>query len=302
MKYAVAETYSIIGGWRNGIEQTGGFDVVWAHETKNKYLQAIYQAHYPHTPYHAGELGADDARGLGGLDVITASFPCTSFSAAGRRDAFQGEDGRHFFAFCDFVEATKPRAVVFENVPGLLSVDCGRTFAEMLLHLEKLGYWCEWQILDSSNFGLPQRRRRLFVLGHARGARDFPAVFPFGSLDRQDIQECQKPEKAEIAIMCAGFDLSKKGGFSVDFSTPFVHTITAYPGFAFYNPETGGIRWPTPEEIERLQGLPSGWTACHVGGKAISDARRRKLLGKSVAPPVIKAIFEELKTAFEPPK
>ena len=128
------------------------------------------------SPYRAlfdckGEWYIEDARKadpatMPDFDLLCGGFPCQAFSLAGRRQGFGDPRGTLFFELARLAEARKPRYLLFENVPGLLSHDGGRTFAAILDSLDRLGYGVEWQVLNSKDFGVPQSRRRVYIVGY----------------------------------------------------------------------------------------------------------------------------------------
>lgn len=124
------------------------------------------------------DIRAADPAGLPDFDLLCGGFPCQSFSLAGKRRGFTDPRGTLFFEIARLVKARHPAYLLLENVPGLLSHDQGRTFAAILHTLDRLGYGVEWQVLNSKDFGVPQSRRRVYLVGYLdpRCARK---VFPF---------------------------------------------------------------------------------------------------------------------------
>ena len=109
-----------------------------------------------------------DPKELPDLDLICGGFPCQSFSIAGKRKGFSDTRGTLFFEIARIAAIKKPKYLLLENVPGLLSHDEGRTFATILSTLDNIGYDVWWQVLNSANFGVPQSRKRLFIIGYNR--------------------------------------------------------------------------------------------------------------------------------------
>lgn len=124
------------------------------------------------------DIRAADPAGLPDFDLLCGGFPCQSFSLAGKRGGFTDPRGTLFFEIARLVKARHPAYLLLENVPGLLSHDQGRTFAAILHTLDRLRYGVEWQVLNSKDFGVPQSRRRVYLVGYLdpRCARK---VFPF---------------------------------------------------------------------------------------------------------------------------
>ncbi len=114
---------------------------------------------------------------FGTVNLICGGFPCQDVSVAGRRAGLAGERSGLWFEFHRIIDAAKPRTVVIENVPGLLSSNGGRDFAAILRGLVECGYGVAWRILDAQYFGVPQRRRRVFIVGSLGDGRAAEILF-----------------------------------------------------------------------------------------------------------------------------
>ncbi|MHB8590788.1 MAG: DNA cytosine methyltransferase [Vulcanimicrobiaceae bacterium] len=125
---------------------------------------AVLRHHYPGVP-NLGDFTQIGENDVGPIDLVVGGTPCQDFSVAGLRAGLAGERGHLTIEFVRLLERTKPRWFVWENVPGVLSVDKGRAFGVFLGALDELGYSCAWRVLDAKHFGVPQRRRRVFVVG-----------------------------------------------------------------------------------------------------------------------------------------
>ncbi len=154
-----------IGGFRAGLTRAGGFQCV-GHCEIDKYADASYRAihdirkeerYYP-------DARTIDPNDLPDFDLLCGGFPCQAFSLAGRRKGFEDARGTLFFEIARLAEAKRPAYLLLENVPGLLNHDGGRTFAAILTTLYDLGYHVEWSVLNSKHFGVPQSRRRVFLI------------------------------------------------------------------------------------------------------------------------------------------
>jgi len=168
-----------IGGFRLGLERASrNFKCVWANDN-NKYACEIYRRHWDDGTLHEGNIEAVDTDTIPEHSLLCAGFPCQSFSIAGRQRGFQDTRGTLFFEICRVLRAKRPSYLLLENVKGLLSNDEGRTFQTILQSLDELGYDCQWQVLNSKDFGVPQNRERVFIVGHLRG-KPRPQVFPLG--------------------------------------------------------------------------------------------------------------------------
>ena len=163
------DMFSGIGGFRSALDKVGGFECV-AYCEIDKYAKKAYEAMYD----TKGEMYFNDAREikpeeLPDIDLICGGFPCQSFSNAGKRRGFEDARGTLFFEIARIAAVKKPKYLLLENVPGLLSHDSGRTFATILGTLDELGYDVAWQVLNSADFKVPQSRKRVFIVGFLRG-------------------------------------------------------------------------------------------------------------------------------------
>lgn len=180
------DLFAGIGGFRLGMEQAGhecvGF-VEWDKYARKSY-EAIHQTKGEWTGHDITQVTDTDLEHLRGkgIDIICGGFPCQAFSVAGKRGGFEDTRGTMFFEIARFAKQIKPRILLLENVKGLLSHDKGVTFGTILHTLDELGYDTEWQVLNSKNFGVPQNRERVFLVGHLRGTSG-REVFPIGETD-----------------------------------------------------------------------------------------------------------------------
>lgn len=295
----------------------------------DKYASSIYSYHYPeHKNY--GDITKIETDKLPDFDLLVGGFPCQSFSIAGKRRGFEDTRGTMFFELARILRAKKPRLFVFENVKGLLSHDGGDTFKVIISTITELGYDCQWQVLNSKNFGVPQNRERVFIIGHLRGTPR-PEIFPIRSADKSDYRQVTSTtidanywkgidnhvartgiiEGIKIGTLRThkdgnGFRELKEGisptiparAREDGSGQPVIFTNTSN-GFdsnskkhSFY--ESYRIRRLTPTECERLQGFPDGWTK-HMDNEAqVSDTQRYKCLGNAVTVNVVQYIMEKL--------
>ncbi|MDA2417336.1 DNA (cytosine-5-)-methyltransferase [Bacillus cereus] len=182
MSLTFIDLFAGIGGFRLGMEQAGhkclGY-VEWDKFARKSY-EAIHNTKGEWTEHDITTVTNDDLRLFRGqVDVICGGFPCQAFSIAGKRLGFAETRGTLFFEIARFAKEIQPRYLFLENVKGLLSHDSGNTFATILSTLDELGYDCSWELLNSKNFGVPQNRERVFIIGYLRG-RGTREVFPIG--------------------------------------------------------------------------------------------------------------------------
>lgn len=196
------DLFSGIGGFRLGLEQAG--HICKGHCEIDRFANQSYAAiHQP----KEGEWFADDitkvrAADIPRVDIWCFGFPCQDISTAGKQKGMrEGTRSGLFFSVAELIRQTaeedRPKYLFIENVKNLLSINSGWDFATILFELDELGYDAEWQVLNSKNFGVPQNRERVFVIGHLRG-RSGGTVFPIGGENEAVIKRHQ-------------IDVSKKG-------------------------------------------------------------------------------------------
>jgi DNA (cytosine-5)-methyltransferase 1 len=241
------DLFAGIGGFRLGMESAGheciGFCEI------DKFARASYKAIHD----TKGEIELHDItavsdefiRGIGRVDIICGGFPCQAFRIAGARRGFEDTRGTLFFEIARFASILKPRLLFLENVKGILNHDRGNTFEVILSALDELGYDVEWQVLNSKNFGVPQNRERVFIIGHLRGQRT-RNIFPLSG-DGAAIT-CEQPKIKKVG------NIRKKGKsqsgdvVSIDSLAPTLCSTTTQK-----DPLKIAIPVLTPERLEKRQ-------------------------------------------------
>ncbi|HEM5503595.1 DNA (cytosine-5-)-methyltransferase [Streptococcus suis] len=180
------DLFAGIGGFRLGMERAGHECVGFCEidQFARKSYKAIHNTEGEFEFHDITRVTDESVRGIGRVDVICGGFPCQAFSIAGKRAGFEDTRGTLFFEIARFASILRPKYLFLENVTGLLNHDNGNTFETILGALDELGYDAEWQVFNSKNFGVPQNRERVFIIGHLRGAGG-RAVFPFGRGDKE---------------------------------------------------------------------------------------------------------------------
>ena len=196
------DLFAGIGGFRMGLESLGHECVGFCEIDKfaRKSYKAIYDTEGEIELHDITQVTDEEWRKLRGtVDIICGGFPCQAFSIAGKRKGFLDETrGTLFFEIARAAKEIKPPLLFLENVKGLLSHDQGRTFRTILSTLDELGYDAEWQVLNSKDFGVPQNRERVFIIGHLRGASGrevFPIIGENGYANKNFIKELCKMNK-----------------------------------------------------------------------------------------------------------
>lgn len=209
------DMFAGIGGFRSGLKAAGGFECVGYCEI-DKYAKQAYEAIYE----TEGEVYFHDARAiepesLPDIDLICGGFPCQSFSIAGKRGGFADARGTLFFEIARIAAIKRPAYLLLENVPGLLSHDKGRTFAAILGALSELGYDVAWQVLNSADFGVPQSRQRVYIIGYLR-EKCSGEIFSFTETNGASLIQCIPGRQGDRVYSSRGLSCtltSGAGGF-----------------------------------------------------------------------------------------
>lgn len=304
MPLSFIDLFAGIGGIRLGFESIGGrcvFSSEW-----DKYAQKTYLDNHGHVP--VGDITAVDAMDIPPFDMLLAGFPCQPFSQAGLKKGFDDTRGTLFFDVARIIAHHQPRVVFLENVRNLVGHDKGRTLQVILKTLEDLGYQVSYKILNAKDFGVPQNRVRIYIVGFLKQKFKPEARFifpePLAMPTRLgDILEANPDEKYTISDkLWAGHqrrrvEHKEKGngfGYSI-FNAESVYTSTISARYykdgseILIAQEGKNPRKLTPREAARLQGFPDSFNI------TVSDVQAYKQFGNSVAVPVIKAIAAHIK-------
>ena len=288
--------FSGVGNFEVALQNLG-HEIVGACEI-DKYARTIYERHFPGITIHhdATTLSPES---LPSFDLLCAGFPCPDFSTSGKRQGFSNPRGRLFFEIIRIAQEKRPSILLLENVTGLLSHKKGDTFRTMLQTLDEMGYDAEWQVVNGKYF-LPQKRERIIIIGHLRGAGT-KQVFPLGEIP--DLDDSKETPSNEITralsagghsgglhsemtmIMLSNTKANIKQRVQKRKETWCLDTSGSY--FAIKD-LVGHIRRLTPTECERLQGMKDGWT------EGVSDTQRYKCIGNAVMVPMIQEIASKL--------
>ena len=228
-----------IGGFRTGLTRAGGFQCV-GHCEIDKYANASYCAIYEpgkEERYYPDARNIDPAD-LPDFDLLCGGFPCQAFSNAGLRRGFADARGTLFFEIARLAQAKRPSYLLLENVPGLLSHDHGKTFAVILSTLDDLGYHVEWTVLNSKYFGVPQSRKRVFLIGYLDPKCAGKILPVFGTGGKALVQVLGGPQGSRVydanGVACtqtagAGGAGGKTGLYIIPPKEPFVDLCVGHP-------------------------------------------------------------------------
>lgn len=295
--------FSGIGGFELGIEQAAADLGMTAecvgYSEIDKHAIATYEEHFTHDNY--GDATLINPHTLPEFDLLVGGFPCQAFSIGGKRLGFEDTRGTLFFDIARILDARQPRFFILENVKGLISHDKGKTFRTILRTLDGLGYDVQWQVLNSKDYGVPQSRERVYLVGNL-GGTPRPKVFPSPRPSNPYSTVGLTTETAVARTLTAGghsggnhsgmtiLELTGQRSQSQRLYDPAGLSPTISTGGA----STGGAEVPkisvgsqirrlTPIECERLQGFPDEWT---IG----SDTQRYKQCGNAVTVNVVRYV------------
>lgn len=297
------DLFAGIGGIRTGFMQANeALECVFTSEI-DRYAVQTYQENFGPENIH-GDITTIDEKDVPAHDILLAGFPCQAFSIAGLRKGFEDTRGTLFFDVARIAAFHKPKVIFLENVKGFVNHDKGKTFATIRDILEEMGYKLYYKILNAKDYGVPQNRERIYIVGFL----DHDAVFEFpeksGLPTRLgDILEKNVSGKYTISDrLWAGHQRRKlehreKGngfGYSLfDIDSVYTSTISA----RYYKDgseilvargEGNNPRKLTPRECARLQGFPENFQI------PVSDNQAYRQFGNSVAVPVIRSIAEKV--------
>ena len=299
----VGSTFSGVGGFDLGFERAG-MSVLWQAEI-DEWSRRVLRGHWPDAAIY------DDVCAVNGeaepVDLLCGGFPCQDLSVAGKRAGFKGERSSLFFEFARIADELRPRWIVLENVVGLLSSAEGRDFGILLATLAEIGYGVGWRVVDARYFGVPQRRRRVFIVG-CLGDDGGRAVRALGAGGEGDLEagECSWQEATartvggaggaggvitELTAKCLTTSNERLDSETESFVVGAVSTLQGSLGRGYridaegaagghLLPDGPSVRRLTPTECERLMSWPDGWTA--VDGDKTPDGRRYAACGNGV--------------------
>lgn len=283
-----------------------GWQPQWFSEIE-AFPSAVLQHHWPDVA-NLGDMTSEHFRNnTTPVDVLVGGTPCQSFSVAGLRGGLDDERGNLALEFCRLVDRLTPKWFVWENVPGVLSSNGGRDFGSIVGAMAELGYNLAWRILDAQHFGVPQRRRRIFLVGHL-GADERGATAAL--LESHSLQGPSAPSRERgkniAPTVTSSPPFSRTGNDIGNTSVPHIakclttrmrNSLDAETFITVSQGQFLQVRRLTPRECERLQGMPDDYTRIPWRGKLSEDCPdgpRYKAIGNSMAVPVMRWIGERI--------
>lgn len=302
--YKMIDLFAGIGGTRLGFHQTGRVASVFSSEI-DKFAAKTYKANFGDTPH--GDITNISEKDIPNHDILVGGFPCQAFSQAGKKLGFDDTRGTLFFEIARILKYKNPKAFLLENVRNLLSHDNGKTFTVIKNTLIELGYEVYPLLYKAKDFGVPQNRERIYIIGFNKkkvpNYTDFKAPIPPKTKTRLgDILENNVDDKYTISdLLWSGHQKrkveNKKAGKGFGYSlfnnnSPYANTLSAryYKDGSeiLIEQKNKNPRKLTPREAARLQGFPDEFII------PVSDTQSYRQFGNSVAVPVIHAIAEQI--------
>lgn len=294
-----ADLFCGIGGFRLAIEQVGRelgvvIEGVFSCDIDEE-CQRVYKANFGEKP--TGDITAIKSESIPDHDILLAGFPCQPFSIIGHRKGFEDTRGTLFFNIARILEEKKPSIFVLENVKLLAGHNNGKTLKRIMTVLRNLNYYADFRVLNALDFGLPQKRERIFIVGFKK-----PCSFdwPKGEISMMPLQ---KILEADVPLQYYASEYIRKNRLKKHKPTeqPTIwHEnkaghISAYPyscalraGASYNYLLVNGERRLTPREMLRLQGFPDSFEiVCNY-------SQTRKQAGNSLPVPVAKAVLKNL--------
>ena len=300
--YTAVSLFAGIGGFDLGLENAG-FNIIWANDI-DKYAVKTYKANIGNQIV-LGDIRLEKVN-IPKHDVIVGGFPCQPFSTFGKLKGFDDEGrGDLFFEIKDILKTYRTKAFILENVKNLINHNKGETFKRILHELHSIGYDCYYQVLNTEDYGIPQRRNRIYIVGFLRDFFDnTPFVFPQKkelTLTTQDLLDANVDKKyfltkkLEMTILGEG---TKGYIVKPTIDLPISKTLCATMHkmhrasqdnyvtdkknrVKFVDDDRTDLRKLTPNECRKLQGFPSDWV------QVVSDTQAYKQFGNAVTVDVV---------------
>ena len=298
------DLFAGIGGIRLGIEAVSSGICVFSSEW-DKFAQDTYEANFGERPH--GDITKIVPNDIPDHDLLLAGFPCQPFSICGDMKGFSDTRGTLFFNIEQILKTKKPYSFLLENVKQLKTHNGGKTFLTIIEHLEALGYTVYSTVLNSLDFGIPQKRERTFIVGFRENI-DFQFPIPnknIASLDNFLEPDCEVEKKYFVSQEMYESRVSNTKKIIPQNITTIWHqnkggNVSALPyscalraGASYNYLLVNGKRRLTAREFLRLQGYPDSFKI------VVPYTQIRKQAGNSVTVPVIKAIALQIKKAIE---
>jgi len=259
------------------------------------FCQDSYEANFGHRP--AGDITKVDEKDIPDHDILFAGFPCQPFSIIGQMQGFNDIRGTLFFDIARIIKHKRPKAFVLENVKQLVGHNEGKTLKTIIKTLQGLGYHVQYAVLNALDYGLPQKRERVIIVGHQQPIMfSYPSpVKPFKPLTQILEKRVDKKHYASDYIL-EKRKLKHKSAYKLSiWHENKAGNICSYPyscalraGASYNYLLVNGERRLTPREMFRLQGFPDNYKI------VVTDGQARKQAGNAVPVNIVKAVILKL--------
>ncbi len=288
------DLFAGIGGFHLAATACGG-KCVFASEIDLEAAKA-YEANYDIKPH--GDITKVDINEIPTHDLLCAGFPCQPFSIIGNKNGFDDMRGTLFFEIAKILKVKKPPMIVLENVKQLATHDSKRTLTKIIETLNSLGYKTVWKILNALDYGLPQKRERILIVGFLD--HDVEFSWPKKKQTYKPLSEILEDNVDDKHYASARIYKKRQEKHTSKYSPGIWHenksgNISSYPfscalraGASYNYLLVDGERRLTPREMLRLQGFPNGFKI------VCSDSQTRKQAGNAVPVPMVKAVIKEV--------
>lgn len=300
-EFTFIDLFAGIGGIRLGFESVGG-KCVFSSEFDTEACKT-YEANFFEYPH--GDITKIEASSIPDFDILLAGFPCQAFSIIGKKEGFNNETcGTLFFEIERILKAKKPKAFMLENVRNLTAHDNGNTFRIINSHLKALGYTVYSKVLNALDFGVPQKRERIIIVGFLD---NISFAFPEPSAEKADLssileKKVNRKYYVSDRIRESRLNRLKDKNFPKPYIshenisgniTPHHYSSALRAGASANYILINDERRPTEREMLRIQGFPDTYKI------VVSYSSMKKQCGNSVAVPVIKAVAAQMIKALK---
>lgn len=305
-KYTFIDLFAGIGGIRLPFTEMG-YDCVFSSEWDEN-AKKTYMANFGEMPF--GDITKESVKQYipEHFDLLLAGFPCQAFSIMGKMKGFEDVRGTMFFEVATILERHKPQAVLLENVKQLVSHDEGRTFETIQRILSELGYHFKWKVLNALDFGLPQKRERVIVVGFRDKSACDAFSFDFEKIPYSLKDILEKDEDVDPKLFASDMIFEKRRqkteGKNVFYPSVWHenksknisvldYACALRTGASYNYLLINGVRRPSSRELLRFQGFPDNYRI------AVSHGEIRRQTGNSVAVPMIREVAKRINTILE---
>ncbi len=315
------DLFAGIGGFRLAFEKAG-YQCVYSCEI-NEHCRQVYYNNFAELPDQ--DITKIVPEHLPDFDILTAGFPCQPFSICGKREGFKDTRGTLFFHICEIIEVKRPKVVVLENVKHLIHHQQGKTLETIIYALDDFGYLVAYKLSNAKDFGVPQNRERIIIIGTINKKFDFGLIHTqnnipslrifldkkgnFEYLEQKEYTLIKEPKRQLSGLIFIGYrnkNIWKKvirpntehlsrvhrqpnRIYSIDGVHPTIPSQETSGRFFIYIPEENAVRKLTLKECYRIMGFPDNFIIHH----SITEAYKQ--IGNSICIPLFKEVALQLK-------